>query len=199
MLTIKKQKYNSVLVQADTQTVLCETFMRFQEYYESPKFRNTIFTIGQLKNWYSETYGADTYNRDWSGFNFPHTVLCPFRQGLFDPLTPYEQELLDLFRYRTDNFYVIGANDEETIRHELAHALYYNNVLYKNQINQICKIYNKQLQPIKKYLISKGYCEDVLNDEIQAYVTDNSDDFIIKNLDSEIIDKLNKTYNMHKD
>jgi hypothetical protein len=36
MLKIKKQPYNSVWITADSQKELGETFIRFQEYYESP-------------------------------------------------------------------------------------------------------------------------------------------------------------------
>lgn len=194
MLTTKQLKYNSVLVQAESNLILAQTFMRFQEHYESPEFKDKIFTLGQIKHWYSQKYGADTYSRDWVGFNFPSQILQPFRQGLFDPLTNYEQMFLELFKYRHDHFYIIGANDESTIRHELCHALFGYSVQYKAHINQICKTYAKQLKPIKEYLLNKGYCEEVLNDEIQAYVTDNNDEFIKSNLDNNIIDKINKIY-----
>jgi hypothetical protein len=194
MLTTKQQKFNSVLVQADSNDELAQTFMRFQEHYESPKFKNQIFTIGQLKQWYSETYGADTYVGDWEGFNFPSHILLPFRQGLFDPLTSYEQNLLDLFKYRHDSFYIIGANDTSTIRHELSHSLYAYNSSYRNKVNNICKLYSKALEPIKNYLLEKGYHYEVLNDEIQAYITDNSDKFIMSNLDTNILNKYNKLY-----
>lgn len=198
MLTSKKLKFNSVLIKAPTNELLAKTFMRFQEYYESPHFKGQIFTIGQLKEWYSATYGADTYIKDWTGFNFPSHVLDPFKKGLFDPLTIEEQELLDLFKYRHDNFYIIGANAEETIRHELAHALFAYDQNYKNKINHLCKMYNKELKPLSKYLIDKGYHNEVINDEIQAYITDNDNEFILNNIDQKIIDLINQTYRDHE-
>ena len=191
---IKQLKFNAVLLQTDSQESLCKTFIRFQEFYESPKFKDTIFTLGQLKHWYSITYGADTYYRDWEGFNFPSYVLKPFINGLFDPLTTEESELISLFRYRNDDFYVIGANDESTIRHELSHALYAYNKQYKKHIDIICHKYDKKLNKIKQYLLDKGYCNDVLNDEIQAYTTDNDDDFIKEYLDPIIAHKINRLY-----
>lgn len=197
MFTVKKLPFNAVLVQAESQMVLAETFMRFQEHYESPKFKDTIFTVGQLKKWYSETYGADTYVKDWRGFNFPSSILQPFREGLFDPLTKLEKQFLSLFKYRYDNFYIIGANDEETIRHELAHALFNYSMQYKSQINQLCKTYQKELKKIAQYLLDKGYHSGVINDELQAYITDNDDEFILTNLDEELIDKFNKAYETH--
>lgn len=196
-LKTKSLKFNSVLVKAKTNEILAQTFMRFQEYYESPKFKNTIFTIGQFKKWYSETYGSDSYHNDWTGFNFPSYVLIPFRQGLFDPLTTLEQELLNLFKYRHDNFYIIGANDDAVIRHELSHALFAQNHQYKIKVNHLCKTYKKKLKIIKDYILDKGYHPDVINDEIQAYITDNDDKFIINNIDQVVINKFNKLYSYY--
>lgn len=200
MLKVKQQKYNSVWIKADSQEELNITFMRFTEFYESPnpKFRNNIFTIGQLKNWYSLTYGADTYHKDWIGFNIPSLVLIPFRQGLFDPLTAQEQELLDLFRYRYDNFYIIGAQNDSVLRHELAHALYASNIKYKNSINTYISKHKSSLRKISKYILDKGYCKDVLYDEIQAYITDNEDEYIIKNTQPYIIQSINTIYQQYK-
>ena len=95
-LKIKQQPFSSVWVSADSQEELGNTFIRFQEHYENPHFKNQIFTLGQIRSWYSNTYGADTYQNDWSGFNFPSIILKPFREGLFDPLTDEEKALLNI-------------------------------------------------------------------------------------------------------
>ena len=196
MLKYKQQKYNSVWVWADSQSELGNAFMRFQEYYESPNldFKNKIFTCGQVRAWYSETYGADSYHHDWSGFNFPSTVLVPFKQGLFDPLTQEEQWLLELFKYRHDNFYIIGAQTYAVLRHELAHALYSHDKKYAAQINAILDKNKSKIKATRKYILDKGYHEDVINDELQAYITDNDDEFIIKYTDKNIISQINRVY-----
>lgn len=200
MLKVRKQKYNSVWIQADSQEELNITFMRFTEYYESPneKFRNKIFTIGQLKNWYSIEYGADTYHRDWIGFNMPSRVLIPFNQGLFDPLTKEEQNLINLFRYRNDNFYIIGAQNNSVLRHELAHALYSYDERYKTAIDSYIFKNKSSLKKISKYILDKGYYKDVLNDEIQAYITDNEDPYIIQNVKQNIINDINLLYKKYR-
>jgi hypothetical protein len=197
MLTCKKQPYNSVWIKADSQNELGLTFMRFQEYYESanPQFRNNIFTLGQLRHWYSETYGANDYHVSWIGFNFPSKVLVPFKQGLFDPLTNEEENLLDLLKYRNDNFYIIGAQSNDTLRHELAHALYSHNSEYKKQIDKFINKNKHKLIKVLKHLEQKGYTKDVLYDELQAYITDNNDSNIINLTCPSVISGINKVYN----
>ena len=199
MLNVKIQPYNSVWVTADSQEELGLTFMRFQEHYESanPKFRDNIFTIGQLRHWYSETYGANNYHSTWVGFNFPSKVLIPFKEGLFDPLTIEENRLLDLFRYRKDSFYIIGAQNNATLRHELAHALYASDEQYKREINNFIKKYTNKFKKLSNILLKKGYCKEVINDEIQAYITDNDDSEIINSACPTIITGINKIYNLY--
>lgn len=200
MLKLTKQPYNSVWVSADSQKELGETFIRFQEYYESPnkKFRHQIFTLGQIKQWYSVEYGADLYSNLWVGFNFPSSVLIPFKDGLFDPLTDYEKSLLDLLKYRSDNYYIIGAQNKSTLRHELCHAMYDYIDSYKKEIDNFIYKNKSKFLKIKQYILDKGYHKDVINDEIQAYITDNDDYFILNNLDPSIISGINKIYNKYK-
>jgi len=200
MLKIKKQPYNSVWISADSQKELGETFIRFQEFYENPtsKFRNQIFTLGQIKNFYSVEYGADLYSTTWVGFNFPSRVLVPFRQGLFDPLTSYEKELLDLLKYRYDSFYIIGAQNNSTLRHELSHAMYGYDAKYKTEIDNFIKKHKKKFYKVSKHLIDTGYDKSVINDEIQAYITDNDNEFIRENLDSNLISEIISIYKRHR-
>lgn len=199
MLNCKIQPYNSVWVWADSQEELGLTFMRFQEHYESPNpdFKNKVFTMGQLKRWYSETYGANNYQTTWVGFNFPSKVLEPFKQGLFDPLTVEENRLLELFRYRSDDFYIIGAQNNNILRHELAHALYASNEKYRKEINEFFIKNKSKLTKSNKYILSKGYCKDVLNDELQAYITDNDDNELINITCPTVISGINKIFNKY--
>ena len=199
MLNIKQQPYNSVWIWADSQDELGLTFMRFQEYYESdnPKFRNNIFTLGQLRHWYSESYGANNYHNTWIGFNFPSRVLIPFKEGLFDPLTSEENRLLDLLKYRKDHFYIIGAQNNSVLRHELSHALYANSPKYKAEIDAFLYKNRNKLKNTNRYILKKGYCKDVLNDEIQAYITDNDDNELINITCSTVIAGINKIFQKH--
>ncbi len=200
MLKLKKQPYNSVWISADSQTELGETFIRFQEYYESdnPEFRNQVFTLGSVKHYYSKEYGSDLYSDTWVGFNFPSSVLIPFKQGLFDPLTNYETVLLEALKYRNDNFYIIGAQNKSTLRHELCHAMYGYSIKYKNEIDKFITKNQSRFKKVSKYILDKGYTKDVLKDELQAYITDNDDTFILNNLDAQLIAGINKIYQRYK-
>jgi hypothetical protein len=174
MLKIKKQIYNAVLISADSDEELADSLMRFQEHYESPEWADKIFTIGQFKQWYSATYGADTYRLDWRGFNFPSYVLKAFRDGLFDPLTEGELSILNLLKYRNDSFYIIGSNEDSVLHHELCHALYHFDLNYKTSIDQVITENKNQLTKAFKYLLKLGYHKKVLYDELQAYVLDKN-------------------------
>lgn len=199
MLNCKIQPYNSIWIWADSQDELGLTFMRFQEYYESPnpEFRGKIFTLGQLRRWYSETHGSNSYHSHWVGFNFPSSVLKPFKDGLFDPLTSEEQGLLHLLKYRGDDFYIIGAQTSSILRHELSHALYASNTNYKNEIDNFLTKNKKKIVKPSKYILNKGYSKHVLYDELQAYITDNDDNDLINITCSTIIAGVNKIFNRY--
>ena len=168
------------------------TFMRFQEYYESPNpnFRGKTFTRGEYLSWYSKERGYNSYSSDWSGYNFPSYVLTPFKCGQFDPLTDKELEFLNFFKYRHDNFYIIGANDDSVIRHELSHALYYTNSNYYREINAILDSYHEELDNLNDHLITMGYCVEVLYDEIQAYITEGCSNYIVDNAPKHLVNDI---------
>lgn len=166
---------NIVLVSTYDNTPLSYYFLRFQEYYESPEFKDKIFTLGQLREWYSIKYGAFTYYSDFVGFNIPSSVIDKFKTGIFDPLTEEENELLELFKYRTDKYYIIGAQDSslDVIQHEICHGLYYKIPEYKKKvdvlINKAIKAKDQLVLIFMEHLGEIGYHEDVFVDEINAY------------------------------
>lgn len=159
-----------IRVKAESTNDLAKYFLRFQEHYESPYWRGKIFTLGQYRQWYAEATGAFTYYEDWTGFNIPSFVLAPFRQGLFDPLTVKEKELLNLFKYRNDDFYIIGSQDADSLNHELAHGFFYTDAEYKKNVLKILNRYFAELQVVRDFLLKKQYHESVILDEVHAYV-----------------------------
>lgn len=201
MLTIESTPYNSFRIQASSNVELASAFLRLQEHYESPNndFRCRPFTIGEYKQWYTQRRGAFTYYSDWTGFNIPSQILIPFLNGLFDPLTSLEKELIGFFRYSSmgESFYIIGANSNDVLYHELNHALFDYNKSYRTSIT---KLFDSKLEHIKyamEYLIYKGYHPYMLYDELQAYILDQDEDVISLIANTNIVPKVLEYYHQY--
>jgi len=161
------------LVESNNRQDLAETFMRFQEYYESPVFAGRRFSIEEFKAWYSKEHGSFSYAQDWSGFNIPSWVFQPFNKGYFDPLTDQEKRLVNYFKHKRDSCYVIGVNSKddffvETVKHEFTHGAFFVNEDYRNELTELLK--SKNLKTVKKALREMGYGSNVINDETNAYM-----------------------------
>jgi len=163
----------------DTKKDIASTFLRFQEYYESPKFRGKIFSLEEFKEWYTKNSpngkktGTFTYYLDWGSFNIPSYVLKRFYAGDFNPLSAQEKKFLKLFKNEQEPFYIIGINREakyldQKLKHEIAHGLFYTSNDYKKEVHKILSVFD--IEPIKQELRKEmGYHEKVLDDEVQAY------------------------------
>ncbi len=163
----------------DTQKEVASTFLRFQEHYESPEFRGKIFSLEEFKRWYIQNSpngkqtGKFTYYFDWNGFNIPSSVLKPFYQGRFDPLSEQERKFLERFKDELEPFYVIGVHKETKnlnsyLRHEIAHGLFFTDEDYRNEVLKLLSQFDTE--HIKEELSSKaGYHEQVLDDEVHAH------------------------------
>lgn len=153
---------------------LATTFLRFQEHYESPKFRGKVFSHEEYMDWYAATHGGKfSYVEDWEGFNIPSRVLRRFYKGDFDPLWNKERAFLDLFRGKKGRFYVIGTSgengDPETLRHEIAHGLFYTVPAYKREVLAVLKTLD--LSQVFGFLgKDQGYHPRVFLDEAHAYI-----------------------------
>jgi hypothetical protein len=155
---------------------LAKTFMRFQEHFESPKFRGKIFTAEEFKKWYRKAKGKFSYLSDYSGFNIPSEILKPFFDGKFDPLSDEEKWMLKKFASIKGKFYIIGSYVEktkkqsgQTILHELAHALFYFNTRYRKDVLRVLK--KTDLSELKKRFKKKSdYHKSVHQDECHAYL-----------------------------
>lgn len=166
----------------NSQKEITETFLRFQEYYESPKFKGKIFSLDELKKWYTQNSlngkrtNKFTYYSDWNGFNIPSYVLKPFFKGRFNPLSKQEEKFLRIFRDKLEPYYIVGVHKKikslnAYLKHELAHGMFYTNKNYKNEVLNSLSEFN--VEPIKKELmLMNGYHKEVLEDEVHAYSLD---------------------------
>lgn len=167
------------------QLELTSTFLRFQEHFESPYFRGKVFSLEEFKSWYvrnspkGRETGEFTYYSDWLGFNIPSNMLEPFYQGKFNPLSAREKRLLDLFRKKRGSiFYIIGtsgASNHTTLKHEIAHGLFYTNPEYKKEVLKILDdIDSNDRKSMKSYLSGRGgYHPSVFVDETHANILSN--------------------------
>jgi len=156
------------LVRFPTQYELASTFLRFQEHYESSRFRNRVFTLEAYMDWYATEFGAFTYFEDWSGFNIPSAAFEPFTRGRFDPLLIKEQRLLRRFRNDRPPFYIIGIVSDKDLKHELAHALFFTRPAYKRAVLAAMRGYDTSA--LEHRLARMGYHKHVLPDEVHAYL-----------------------------
>jgi hypothetical protein len=90
-----------------------------------------------------------------------------------DDFNDYDQVIKDIHQQYKTKYYLIAAdNDNETINHELCHAFFFLYKDYKAKANQLVKsLLHSVYKEIKKSLLELGYCNKVINDEIQAYLS----------------------------
>lgn len=165
---IKEISKNLFLVKHNNRKESALSFLRFQEFYESPKYKNKKIKINEFYNYYKKKYKRFTYHKDWAGFNVPLKIINAFKKkhNLFEK----EKQIFSSFN-KNKNSYIIGVNKKEpknTYMHEVAHGLFYLNRNYKKEVLALLK--NKDLNDIKKVLLKMGYHRSVLSDEIQAYM-----------------------------
>lgn len=158
--------------------LLAMTFLRFQEHYESPKFRKKVFTLKEFRKWYKRKYGSFSYCDDWTGFNVPGWVFDTFRAGAFDPLSRKERRLLKaLYRLRGD-CYVIGTSkdDPTALQHEITHALFYVDPKYRAAVQKVLRKHHlHEDNAIYRWLKRNKYASAVLDDEFNAYLVNDPD------------------------
>lgn len=172
----------------DSQEEMASTFLRFQEFYESPFFRGKVFTVEEFKKWYTENSkngketGKFTYFEDWEGFNIPSWALEPFYEGKFDPLSEQEKRFLDTFRaLRGTQFCILGtctSSDDEVFKHEVAHGLFCMYPEYRNEVlSALQAMVPSDLEAIKSFLhLQLGYHPEVIDDEAHAYLITDTEE-----------------------
>lgn len=156
----------------------CATFMRLQEFYESPfkRIRGKHFSLETFMDLYAKQQGNFTYTGDWGGFNVPGHVVNDFREKFDHDMLAKERRLFDHIwdvdgTPPRDKYYVIGTYDERCLDHELAHAVYYLNTEYRKVANKLVKALSPEVQyTVTHWLLDKGYSKSLIADETNAYL-----------------------------
>lgn len=199
MVQIKKVKLrkNVFLLLFKTPREASSTMLRFEEYYESPRFGGKAFSFGEFRKWYTKKRGKFTYYDDFTAFNLPSSVLKPFIDGKFNPLSEPEQQIIDMFKGEKWKFYIIAVYngiDKGTLKHELAHALFYVDLTYKKQVLSLLKKFN--IQELKDEIYSaNAYRKELLDDEAHACIVGTLHEMKSK-VPPELKEALISTFNM---
>ena len=165
---------------SNSQYELASTFMRLQEFYESPfpEIRNNFFTIEQYMDRYAEANGNFTYTQDRSGFNVPSNIvekfLSLFKNDLIEKEKAFFSEV-EKFKKSSnfDKYYIIGTGEDSIIEdHEMCHALWYLDEEYRDEaMNLISKLPDDLILTMNNYLTDRGYANEVHIDEMNAYLS----------------------------
>lgn len=177
-MNINKIRENILHVTFKTQEELAKAFLPFQEFYENIKFAGTEFTFDEFKDWYIAEFGEFSYYQDWSGFNVPSSVIASMRNNdnlmkslvISDESTKLYESLLPML---SDDFYVIGTiqdTDVGTLAHELSHARFFLDILYKQNVTFVLEKNSHLIEPLVEHLKGISYHQKVLLDEAHAYI-----------------------------
>jgi len=166
----------------DDQDLMVNHFIRFSEWYESAnkKFYHKDFTKAEALIDYKKTRGLN-YDTVTQAFNLPIASVIE----AFKVLTASSSEeifihnlCLYLRNYGVEyliSTYGDGTDNERA--HEVAHALYFVDSYYREQMNQL---FDELPLPIRdalvNYLKNENYNESVYKDEAQAYMATGLDD-----------------------
>jgi len=186
-VTIKEIFPNAIHLFFETQYEITSTMLRVQEFYESPyeDINGKYFLLEDYMDTYAKEMGNFTYTTDWSGFNVPGNIFNKFFKVFNGNLLEKEIHLKRMIDEKKkelnikddeDNFYVIASyNDDrnsgkEVLKHEMAHAMYYLDELYKRKMDDIIRgMFVADRDQLIDAIVNKGYNENVALDEIQAY------------------------------
>ena len=163
--------------------IRCYLFLRYQEYYEgsSKSIRGNRFSIDQFIRWYSEEYKNKemcTYAYYWCGFNIPSWSIEECLSKIVDE-NEYDRLMSNIFSSCISdndgkNFYLLGIDslDSDILNHEMAHGMYYTDSDYKIAMDEITEsIPADSYAALKKIILDMGYGDNVVDDEIQAYMS----------------------------
>lgn len=195
----------------DKSIELVSHFLRAQEFYESPKFKGKHFQLMDYIKWYmqegrpAKDGNTFTYFNDWAGFNIPAETIIECHKGITD-MNDYDRFIHIIaskaLSLSNDRAYLIGTSIDRpgVIKHEIAHGLFHIESGYKKEaLDCIYNMNDKLKSVICTTLINIGYCESVLNDEIQAYMSTGlcsymKDDIIENKISSKTLSKERKPF-----
>lgn len=162
-------------------------FIRFSEYYESgnPQLFRSKFSVQDALDSYKK-YRGKSYFDGIDGFNIPVTMISKMAAVFGDNLNTKEKFLISLIdniraMSETTPKYIIATNgdedDADEIKHELAHAFYYIDPVYRLKMDGLIKELPERVKKeVYDFLKREHYNQTVMDDEFQAYMATGFDD-----------------------
>lgn len=164
-------------------------FVRAQEFYECPddRFRGKPFRLIDFMRWYAvEREGAKgyfNYVTEWEGYNIPkHVFHKLFEQHGIPDENAYDRTMRAV--YDTLNglvgegepWYLVGCTEGSgCLEHEVAHGLWYVRPEYRSEvlghIERMEVEHPSAHRAVRAALLAEGYTHEVLDDELQAYLS----------------------------
>jgi hypothetical protein len=147
-----------------------------------------------------------SWTNDWSGFNIPCEVIQQVHElGIIDP-NHYDSLMLGihgLIMSETlhQKAYLIGTCGDEVLDHELTHAMFYVDGVYRANVE---RIFNKAPMKLREDLIdamaTQNYPRKTAIDEINAYITTGESGYFDTVKDqSELDDLRSKLRSLHRE
>lgn len=180
-----------IVVNCGSQYELASTFMRFQEYYESPhpELYRKFPDLEEFMDVCAKYYDNFTYTTDWNGFNMPYKILNEIIEKHSESFSRKEKLLINECQFalgdtNPDRAYVIGIHDDvDAFDHEVCHGLYLLDDQYRLEQDEITySLPVEFFEKFKKVLLDMGYMEGVIFDEVQAYMSTST----LKHLEKEM-------------
>ena len=185
-------------IESKTAKEVAKIFVRLQENYESPEFRDKVFTLRQFISYYKKFTKKSkfTYYRDWGGFNVPSYIVDRFANGEFGKLRREEKWLLNQIKKANvkGKFYLLGYPKRSAAakKHEIAHGMFYTLPEYRDDVLRALDDFNMKTHPLAVYLRNIGYHEAVIVDEFHAWILTEKDHLRTHALWDKDLEKLRK-------
>lgn len=195
-MKVTKLSNKQLLIEFPTRKEMNLTCFRMSEFSEGYEELRQYYTPDVFIDKWSDEDGKITYWEYWQGHNITKKKIIEFSDvfshgyyttSLFGKqpdlvqirdinlhLSKREIEVIFLLHQIDIDGYVIFIEEGDliTLRHELSHSYYFLYDTYKQRANAILNTLGDDISNrIKKGLIDMKYSEDVLQDEMQAYLT----------------------------
>jgi len=214
-MNLSKLYSNIYLLAFKTQYDLCMSFVRVNEFFDNPDFKDRVFALDEFMDYWVKKNKTSCfeYPKRWEAFGLPIRNILKWNAEFgyklsYNGIRDKESKIIEAIVKGIPindlkNQYLIGIHREGKKRiqkrlmdHELAHALYFLDPIYRESCKSLVKkLSKKSFDHIKNSLMSVGYDggDGTVINEAQAYlstgITQNGHAFGKKYKGFEIVQK----------